>query len=203
MKKLGDGTIDAVVATIDNVVATPGLDYLDWCKRWMTEVQRVLTSNGSLFLNVEDSPSDPGISFAIADEAQKLGFHLQNRIAWIKSIRIDGEVHTVDHIKHVEGDEYCNITSEFVFHLTKTGNVELDRYCEGVGVPYADPSNLTRWKHKRTRKCRGNTWFMPRSELAEKLLLLIGIKPGQTVLECGDIGTAAACRKLGIECVSI
>ncbi len=48
-----------------------------------------------------------------------------------------------------------------MFHLTKTGSVPLDR--RSAGVPYADKSNIKRWKHTEgfDRRCRGNTWFIP------------------------------------------
>lgn len=33
----------------------------------------------------------------------------------------------------------------------------------GVGVPYADKSNIKRWSHTegKDKRCRGNTWFIP------------------------------------------
>jgi hypothetical protein len=32
-----------------------------------------------------------------------------------------------------------------------------------IGVPYADPSNITRWKHTggKNLRCRGNNWYVP------------------------------------------
>jgi site-specific DNA-methyltransferase (adenine-specific) len=48
-----------------------------------------------------------------------------------------------------------------VFHLTKSGNVELDR--RAAGVPYVHKSNIARWGHTggADLRCRGNTWFIP------------------------------------------
>ena len=48
-----------------------------------------------------------------------------------------------------------------VFHLTKSGDVPLERLA--VGVPYADKSNIARWNHTRgsDQRCRGNNWFVP------------------------------------------
>ena len=48
----------------------------------------------------------------------------------------------------------------YIFHLTKSGDVELDRLA--IGVEYQDKSNVSRWAGARgDRRCRGNTWFVP------------------------------------------
>ena len=54
-----------------------------------------------------------------------------------------------------------NDCHEYVFHLTKTCAVDLDR--RGAGVPYQDKSNIARWGHTggADLRCRGNNWFIP------------------------------------------
>ena len=54
-----------------------------------------------------------------------------------------------------------NDCHEYVFHLTKTGDVPLDR--RAAGVPYVYKSNIARWGHTggHDLRCRGNTWFIP------------------------------------------
>ena len=53
-----------------------------------------------------------------------------------------------------------NDCHEYIFHLTKFGDVELDR--RAIGVEYQDKSNVGRWAAARNdRRCRGNTWFVP------------------------------------------
>ena len=52
----------------------------------------------------------------------------------------------------------------YILHLTKRGDVELDRLA--IGVAYQDKSNVERWGRKlgvprRDVRCRGNTWFVP------------------------------------------
>ena len=97
-------------------------------------------------------------------------FVLQNTIHWIKSIAIDprrgqrggtgGRPASVGHYKPINSTRYVNDCHEYVFHLTKHGDVPLDRLA--LGVPYADRSNAGRWASGRGgARCRGNTWLVP------------------------------------------
>src|SRR5690606_33230789 len=53
-------------------------------------------------------------------------------------------------------------------HLTKRGDVPLDR--RAAGVPYQDKSNIARWGHTGgvDRRCRGNTWFIPSDTIVSR-----------------------------------
>lgn len=144
-------------------------DYLAWTDEWAAEVRRVLSDGGSLFLNVGSRPKDPAVPFQVLGVMQK-HFTLQNTIHWIKSIAIEkkdvgdypgitGDV-CVGHYKPINSERFLNDCHEYVFHLTKTGEVPLDRLA--LGVPYQDKSNIGRWKQaKSDARCRGNTWFIP------------------------------------------
>jgi site-specific DNA-methyltransferase (adenine-specific) len=145
----------------------PRQDYLDWCREWATQIQRIMTDQASFFLNVAGSPSNPLLPYQIihtlADGANPL-FVLQNTFHWVKSITIrnpKGEHTSAGHFKPINSKRFVNDCHEFVFHLTKSGVVELDR--RAAGVPYADKSNITRFQHTGgiDRRCRGNTWFIP------------------------------------------
>lgn len=142
-------------------------DFLDWCRAWSAELKRVLTDDGSFFLNVGASPSNPlfphQVILALTDGEDPL-FTLQNTFHWIKSITIEtrkGEQISAGHFKPINSKRYVNDCHEYVFHLTKTGKVNLDR--RGAGVPYQDKSNIARWGHTDgiDKRCRGNTWFIP------------------------------------------
>jgi site-specific DNA-methyltransferase (adenine-specific) len=203
-------------------------EYLAWLGRWAEGVRSVLAEEGSLFLNVGSKPSDPWVPFEVVTEMRR-HFHLQNVIHWIKSIAIDkedvgdypgitGNV-AVGHFKPINSQRFLNDCHEYVFHLTKTGKVPLDRLA--IGVEYQDKSNVTRWKSARAdRRCRGNTWFVPydtirsRSdqrphpatfpiELARKCLGLHGLSRTTLVLDpflgIGHAGAAAV--SLGIDFV--
>jgi site-specific DNA-methyltransferase (adenine-specific) len=128
------------------------------------ELHRVLTDDGSFFLQVGAKPSEPLRHLEILGSFLRIGdprrpsWTVQNDITWVKSISIGED--TVGHFKTVNSDRYLNNTNEHIFHLTKTGKVALDRVA--AGVPYKDKSNIDRFKGiKQDKRCRGNTWFIP------------------------------------------
>lgn len=142
-------------------------DFLEWCLKWAAEVRRVMAPDASFFLNVGAAPANPllphQLLLALTDGEEPL-FVLQNTIHWVKSITVetrDGEHLSAGHFKPINSKRFINDCHEYVFHLTKTGNVTLDR--RAAGVPYADKSNIGRWGHTGgvDLRCRGNTWFIP------------------------------------------
>ena len=145
----------------------PRGEFLAWCRAWAAEVKRVMADDASFFLNVGAAPANPlmphQLLLALTDGAEPL-FTLQNTFHWIKSITIEtvkGEQVSAGHFKPINSKRFVNDCHEYIFHLTKTGNVELDR--RGAGVPYQDKSNIARWGHTggADLRCRGNTWFIP------------------------------------------
>jgi len=145
----------------------PRAAFLDWCLRWATEVKRVLADDGSFFLNVGAAPKNPllphQLLLALTDGDSPL-FVLQNTFHWVKSITIEtraGDQVSAGHFKPINSKRFVNDCHEYVFHLTKRGDVPLDR--RAAGVPYADKSNISRWGHTggQDLRCRGNTWFIP------------------------------------------
>ncbi len=203
--------------------------YLDWTEAWLKEARRVLADDGSLFLNVAGMPSDPWGPFDVLMRAREL-FQLQNVIHWVKSIHIPKEAvgkHygilnddlTVGHYKPVNSPRFLNDCHEYVFHLTKSGDVAIDRLA--LGVPYQDKSNVKRWKSAgKDKHCRGNTWFIPYKtiqrrdkerphpasypiELAEMCIKLHGLDKCELVLDpfLGIGNTAVACARNEVNCV--
>ncbi len=147
----------------------PRMEYLSWLEEVAKSVGRVLSNDGSFFLNIGSTPSDPWTPWDVAQKLRPL-FALQNVIHWVKSIATSkndiGQYSnnpgstTVGHYKPIGGARYINDSHEYIFHYTKTGKVPLDRLA--IGVPYQDKSNIGRWKSARTDlHCRGNTWFIP------------------------------------------
>jgi site-specific DNA-methyltransferase (adenine-specific) len=137
--------------------------YLAWSLTWAQQVKRVLKSDGALFLNLGACPSSPMLPHELIVELKRL-FVLQNTFHWIKSITIEtraGEQISAGHFKPLNSRRYVNDCHEFIFHLTREGDVPLDRL--GLGVPYSDKSNIARWSHTSGRdvRCRGNNWFIP------------------------------------------
>lgn len=184
------------------------LAYLDWMGEWAAAVKRVLHDDGSVFLNVGGKPTDPNVPFQVLHAVQP-ALVLQNVIHWIKSIAIEKENVgdypgitqdvSIGHFKPINSPRFVNDQHEYVFHLTKRGDVKLDRLA--IGVPYQDKSNVTRWASaKDDVRCRGNTWFVPYEtiksrarerphpatfpvKLAEMCIKLHGIARTQLVLD--------------------
>ncbi len=145
----------------------PREEFIIWCKKWATELKRVMVDDGSFFLNVGAAPANPllphQLILAFTDGEQPL-FVLQNTFHWIKSITIEtraDEQISAGHFKPINSQRYVNDCHEYVFHLTKTGNTNLDR--RAAGVPYVHKSNIARWGHTggADLRCRGNNWFIP------------------------------------------
>lgn len=195
-------------------------DYLRWTVAWCREANRVLKENGSFFLNVGAAPSNPMFPHEVVLALRDI-FVLQNTFHWIKSITVEtraGDGISVGHFKPINSERFVTDCHEYVFHLTKAGNVPLDRLA--LGVVYADKSNIARWGHTggRDRRCRGNNWFVPyqtiRSrdgqrphpatfpvQLAEWCLKLHGRNPELNVLDpfLGIGNAAVAAHQCGVK----
>ncbi len=210
--------------------ALPGDRYLRWTSDWIEAAARVLSNDGSMFLNVGSKPTRPWTAFDVAAEARR-HLKLQNTIHWIKSIVIEQDLAgarsgldsdlAVGHYKPVNSDRFLNDCHEFVFHLTPTGHTRLDR--RAIGVPYQDQSNIARWRAAAGGlRCRGNAWFLPYSTiqsrerdrphpatfppiLPERCMRLHGVGSGSRVFDpfLGLGSTAVACATLGVDFIGI
>lgn len=165
LRSLPRGVVDVVVTSPPYNIGVayrsyddrrPRAEYLAWLSEVGGEIARVMADDGSFFLNVGSTMSDPWLSMDVAGAFRDC-FVLQNHIMWIKSISIGDD--TVGHFKPITSRRYLNHNHESVFHFTKTGDQEIDRLA--VGVPFKDKSNIARWGHARDKRCAGNVWFMP------------------------------------------
>ena len=225
-----DDTVYDVVVTSPpyNVGTTYGryddkgsrLDYLDWCHAWLAAIAERLAGDGSFFLNVGGVPSDPMGPFDVAQAARQY-FEFQNIIVWVKSIAVPGDKTEVvhGHYQPINSPRYLNACHEYIFHLTRSGSVSLDRL--SIGVPYKDSANKSRWRSAGDVHCRGNAWFLPYDTIQLKerdrphpasfplslpatCIRLHGISKIRSVLDpFAGIGTvAAACASLGVPSTS-
>lgn len=195
----------------------PYSDYLAWTHSWLAQVSRVLHQEGSVFVVVADLPRNLHLSSDLTRIAEENHLVLQNKIVWVKSIHVKGRTH--GHHRPTTSPRYLDVTHEQVLHFTRRGDVKLDRHAEGVGVPYSDPANETRYKHRNTLRCPGTTWYLPHTTrqgrgrhpatfpaaLAEKCIRLHGVREGLKVLDpFGGSGTVGlACKRLGVHCTLI
>jgi site-specific DNA-methyltransferase (adenine-specific) len=176
-RRLRPGSVDVVVTSppYNRKVAyrsyaddRPRSEYLAWVGDAARAIDQVLSENGSFFLNVGGSPSDPWLPYDVAREVGRT-FVLQNVLHWVKSIAIDrraaGRAAGLDrdlalgHYKPLVSDRYVHGAVEYIFHFSRRGDVRIDRLA--VGVPYQDKSNVARWRAAGDLRCRGNTWFLP------------------------------------------
>lgn len=233
------GALDAIVTSppynlgvryrsYDDTMPRP--DYLEWTGDWVGRAARVLSPEGSLFLNVGAKPTDPWTALDVA-QAARPHLQLQNTIHWIKSIAIEkaaagararlNDDLAVGHYKPINSRRFLHDCHEFVFHFTPRGQTVLDR--QAVGVRYQDESNISRWRHAGNGvRCRGNTWFIPYEtiqnrdkdrphpatfppRLPEMCLRLHGLKRLRTVADpfLGLGSTAVACAQLGVDFIGI
>lgn len=208
----------------------PRAHYLRWLGDWADAVQNVLREDGSLFLNIGAKPTDPWVPFEVLGVMRER-FKLQNVIHWVKSIAIDkADVGRgvdspitrdvmVGHYKPINSPRFLNDAHEYIFHLTKHGNVRLNRLA--IGTAYQDKSNVARWSGaKDDVHCRGNTWFVPYETIRSRAdqrphpatfpvkipkmcIQLHGLKKTRRVLDpfMGIGHTALACAELGIDFV--
>ena len=235
--RLPSGSVDVVVtsppynlgttyARYDDTMARS--EYVRWMGEWGRAVKEVLSEQGSLFLNIGGKPSDPWGPFEVLTQLRE-HFVLQNVFHWIKSIAIQKEDVgrypgitdnvSVGHYKPINSPRYVNDCHEYIFHLTRSGDVELDRLA--IGVEYQDKSNVSRWGGAGDDlRCRGNTWFVPYrtirsrdkqrphpatfpAKIPRMCIQVHGVKRARLVLDpfLGIGNTAVACAELGINCV--
>jgi site-specific DNA-methyltransferase (adenine-specific) len=194
--------------------ALPEGAYLAWLGKVAVGLESVLSREGSFFLNLGGPPSDPLFPWRALSPVLEAGFVCQNVIHWVKSITV-GEG-TFGHFKPINSARFVNGCHEYVFHLTKTGVVPLDRYAEGLAVPYADKTNLTRGTRGKNgdRRCRGDCWHLPYEtkrlsgphpatfpvELPRRCIQLHGVDWARSVLDpfMGTGTTALAAVSLGV-----
>jgi site-specific DNA-methyltransferase (adenine-specific) len=239
LARLPDASIDVIVTSppynlgiryrsYDDTM--PRARYLAWTGEWVAAVARVLTPDGSLFLNVGSKPTDPWTAFDVA-QAARPHLTLQNTIHWIKSIAIEKALAgarakldddlAVGHYKPINSERFLHDCHEFVFHFTPSGETPLRR--QAVGVKYQDKSNVSRWRAAADDlRCRGNTWFIPYEtiqsrekdrphpatfppKLPEMCLKLHGVDRIRTVADpfLGLGSTAVACAQLGLNFVGM
>ena len=195
-------------------------DYLAWCHEWAAELRRVLKNDGSIFLNLGASPSNPLLPHELVLQLRDI-LVLQNTIHWIKAISIEDEAGLTTsrgHFKPISSPRFLNDCHEYIFHLTPEGRTPIERLA--LGVPYADKSNIARWGHTKgkDRRCRGNTWFIPYQtiqrrakerphpatfpvQLAEWCIKLHGISRVETMLDpfLGIGNSAVAAKRCGVK----
>ncbi len=224
--KIGANSVDIIITSPPYNIGTkynshkdnmPLGKYLDWMEEFGKTCARVLKENGSLFFNIGDKASDEFRSFEVAQRIAK-SLKLQNTIHWIKSIAIPEHKLNIGHYKPINSARFLNNLHEYIFHFTKTKNVEINKLA--TGVPYADKSNINRWKHGKNngdKRDRGNIWYIPYNtvqsekdhpasfpkKLPEMCIKLHGFNKNTIVLDpfLGSGATCLVAKELGCKWV--
>jgi len=172
LRSMPDASVDVIVTSPPYNIGVayktyddkrPRAEYIAWLRGISRELSRVLKKEGSFFLNVGSTNSDPWIPMDVAGAFRET-FVLQNHIVWAKSIAIGDD--TVGHFKPITSRRFMNHNHEAIFHFTQNGTAGIDRLA--VGVPFKDKSNIARWGHSRDRRCAGNVWFIPYQTVRSK-----------------------------------
>jgi site-specific DNA-methyltransferase (adenine-specific) len=199
--------------------------YLDWLADIAKSSQPILKKDGSFFLNIGGTPSDPTLPFEVVNRFMNSNYKLQNTIHWIKSVSLEKEDIgksngllrdnvSIGHFKPIVSERFLSDFQEYVFHFTRKGNVKLDKLA--IGVAYQDKTNIGRWKSAiEDKRDRGNVWFIPYPTIQEgrphpavfpeKLPYLCikmhGVKKDMIVYDpfMGIGTTALACIRLGVK----
>ena len=178
MKKLDDGSVDAIVTSPPynlNIKYSkyqdkkPREQYLKWIEDIFIECKRVLKDDGHLFINMGYSNIDPWIGMEVGFVI-KNSYSLQNSISWVKSIHVNDK--TSGHFKPINSKRYLCPTWEHLFHFTKDGNVGIDRLSVGVKYEYyeANLRGKNTKENKPNLRDKGNCWFIPYETINSKEL---------------------------------
>ena len=198
-------------------------EYLNWLYQIAKLSYLILKDDGSFFLNIGGTHLDPWLPFDVLYKFKDVGYKLQNPNHWIKSISIEKEDvgksngmrydFSVGHFKPINSERYLTNLQEYIFHLTKEGNVRVDK--KAISVPYQDKTNIGRWKSAtEDKRDRGNVWLIPYPTIKEKrphpaafpeklpclCIEMHGVKKDMIVYDpfMGIGTTALACIRLGV-----
>ncbi|MEM3859803.1 MAG: site-specific DNA-methyltransferase [Candidatus Micrarchaeaceae archaeon] len=98
-------------------------EYIEWCKKWFVQLERILKNNGSLYVFADDK-----ISAYIQIELDKM-FNLENNIVWVKPNNMP--------IKGWRNYRcYSPITERILFYSKESRNTNLENevYAENVKI---------------------------------------------------------------------
>lgn len=142
----------------------PRDSYLKWLHDIAVAMNRVLTDDGQLFLNVGYSNVDPWVAMDVAQVFRDV-FVLQNSFTWVKHIAVNDQGY--GQYKPISSDRFSSATTESIFHFTKDGKVKVDRLAigqrnkgEGYKYPelYSEARYFSTTRRKIARKFKYTNW---------------------------------------------
>ena len=142
----------------------PRDSYLKWMLDVAKASKRILSSKGHLFLNVGYSNVDPWVAMDVANVFRK-EFMLQNQFIWVKHILVNEQSYGI--YKPILSDRFSSLTTENIYHFTKSGDVPVDRLsighrnkAEGHKYPelYSEARYIANMRRKIARKMKFKNW---------------------------------------------
>ena len=197
MKELPDNSIDLCISSppynIDikyNTYSDKRLDYIDWQIEVWNTVSKKLKDTGHLFLNLQPTRKNYFMPFEIVS---KLDWQVQNIFIWNKSIQINGLVKGQSFAPR--SNRYIANGWEYVFHITKEGNTQIDQTTSQV--PYNPKwAEQNKKRFGKTHRPTVNTWFIPYETVSKSTVKKLkgdkkhpAIFPKQLVEQCVQISS--------------
>jgi site-specific DNA-methyltransferase (adenine-specific) len=143
----------------------PRDSYLKWLHDVAVAMQRILTDDGQLFLNIGYSNTDPWVAMDVAQVFRQV-FVLQNNFTWVKHIAVNDQGH--GQYKPISSDRFASATTESIFHFTKNGDVKIDRLAIGqrnksqdYRYPelYSESRHIATQRRKASRRLGFTNWM--------------------------------------------
>lgn len=195
----------------------PALYYYHLLDAWR-RVHDETAAGASLWVN--HKPDDPHRDSVLHTSLIASGWVIQKTFAWVFHMAfLDGS--SVGQFNSVPRAVNPHSGFELVRLYAKdgAGPVKLRRDAPGVGVPYSDKTNLTRFtagtggQPKEDLRCRGDVWLIPYETrrkrthpcpfppgLPEMALRMLDLPPGSVVADpfCGTGATGVAAQACGL-----
>ncbi len=190
--------------------------YLEWCRRWIGQVHRVLKPTGAFWLAIGDE-----YAAELKIESQKLGFHCRSWVIWYYTFGVHCKkkfTRSHAHLFHfVKDPQHFTFEDSAIRVPSARQMVYADKRANAAGRVPDDTWILRPQDIPESFSAEEDTWYFSRvagtfkeragfhgCQMPEQLLariILVSSKPGEVVLDPfgGSGSTLVVARKLGRE----
>lgn len=208
LRRLDDGSVDCIITSPPywkgfeyEAYFNSYYQYINWCKLWLKECKRVLSSNGTFYLNVANDSETTVRAFELLDICtNELMYKLHDTIIWYRynqqpantTRQLTNQCEYIFMLRHTSANVDLHKKEAYdynkdIFKTRNVGNVWEIPFNKGDKVSFAKKETKSRWGHSG----------FPLA-LAETCILLSTCE-GDVVLDCfmGSGTVGVACKKLG------
>jgi len=181
--------------------------YLDWCKKWLEECKRVLSPNGTFYLNVINDSEITIRAFELMEIAtRELMFKLHDTIIWYRynqqpantTRQLTNQCEYVFMFRHTSANIDLHKKEAYshnpdIFKTKNVGNVWEIPFNKGDKISFGKKETKSKWGHS------GFPVALPET------CILLSTEKGDTVLDCfmGSGTTGVACYNTGRKFIGI